>query len=77
MPPAFGVAGDLAHRAPEVLWQAEADDGEDLAQPLQDAVRDARKLVRSNFRLWLQEDLQPPEIDFRLSPSFGHSHGRH
>ena len=23
--------------------------------------------------LWLQADLQPPEIDFRLSPNFGHS----
>ncbi len=27
----------------------------------------------ANFRLWLQADLQPPEIDFRLSPNFGHS----
>ncbi len=27
----------------------------------------------ANFRIWLQADLQPPEIDFRSSPSFGHS----
>ena len=46
--PAFDVAGDLAHRAervlddvgageraPEFVRQAEADDGEDLLQPLQ------------------------------------------
>ncbi len=24
-------------------------------------------------RFWLQGDIQPPEIDFRLSPNFGHS----
>ena len=56
--PAFDVAGDLAHRAervlddvgageraPEFVRQAEADDGEDLVQPLQDAARDARFLM--------------------------------
>ena len=56
--PAFDVAGDLAHRAervlddvgageraPEFVRQAEADDGEDLLQPLQDAARDARFLM--------------------------------
>ena len=56
--PAFDVAGDLAHRAERVLYdvgagerapefvrQAEADDGEDLVQPLQDAARDARFLM--------------------------------
>ena len=49
VPPAFDVAGDLAHRAkgvlddvgageraPELLRQAEADNGEDLLQALQD-----------------------------------------
>ena len=54
----FDVAGDLAHRAervlddvgageraPEFVRQAEADDGEDLLQPLQDAARDARFLM--------------------------------
>ena len=58
MSPAFDVAGDLAHRAervlddvgageraPEFVRQAEADDGEDLLQPLQDAARDARFLM--------------------------------
>ena len=30
-------------------------------------------LARANFCFWLQADLKPPEIDFRLSPSFGHS----
>ena len=52
------VAGGLAHRAERVLYdvgagerapefvrQAEADDGEDLVQPLQDAARDARFLM--------------------------------
>ena len=56
--PAFDVAGGLAHRAERVLYdvgagerapefvrQAEADDGEDLVQPLQDAARDARFLM--------------------------------
>ena len=32
-------------RAPEFVRQAEADDGEDLLQPLQDAARDARFLM--------------------------------
>ena len=58
VPPAFDVAGDLTHRAervlddvgagkraPEFVRQAEADDGEDLVQPLQDAARDARFLM--------------------------------
>ncbi len=26
-----------------------------------------------HFCLWLQADLQPPKIDFRLSPNSGHS----
>ena len=52
---AFEELADLAHRAervlddvgageraPEFVRQAEADDGEDLVQPLQDAARDAR-----------------------------------
>ncbi len=57
--PAFDVAGDLTHRAervlddswcthkpaPEFVRQAEADDGEDLVQPLQDATRHARFLM--------------------------------
>ena len=32
-------------RAPEFVREAEADDGEDLVQPLQDAARDARFLM--------------------------------
>ncbi len=27
----------------------------------------------SDFRLWLQADIQPPKIDFRLTPNNGHS----
>ncbi len=30
-----------------------------------------------NVGSWLQADLQPPKFDFRLSPNFGHSRGRH
>ena len=25
-----------------------------------------------DFRLWLQGDIQPPKIDFRLTPNSGH-----
>ncbi len=28
---------------------------------------------RSNVRIWLQADLQSPEIDFRFTPESGHS----
>ncbi len=28
---------------------------------------------RCDFRLWLQADIQPPEIDFRFAPKSGHS----
>ena len=31
----------------------------------------------ANFRLWLQADIQPPEIDFRSTPESRHSHGHH
>ncbi len=30
-----------------------------------------------NFRLWLQADIQPPEIEVCSSPNSGHSRGRH
>jgi len=26
-----------------------------------------------NVRIWLQGDIQPPKIDFRLTPNNGHS----
>ena len=43
VPSAFStIAGE---RAMEFVRQAEADDGEDLVQPLQDAARDARFLM--------------------------------
>ena len=61
MSPAFDVAGDLglvrtvpsafstmlvqASERRSSVRQAEADDGEDLLQPLQDAARDARFLM--------------------------------
>ena len=34
-------------------------------------------LLAPNVSFWLQADLQPPKFDFRLSPNFGHSRGRH
>ena len=68
VPPAFDVAGDLAHRAegvlddvgageraPELVRQAETDDGEDLVQPLQDAARDARFLMLQTPRQVAQQ----------------------
>ncbi len=30
-----------------------------------------------HVRIWLQADLQPPEIDFRFDPESGHSSGLH
>ena len=42
VPSAFSTMLVQARRAPEFVRQAEADDGEDLVQPLQDAARDAR-----------------------------------
>ena len=63
VPPAFDVAGDLTHRAervlddvgagkraPEFVRQAEADDGEDLVQPLQEGLSGEFVLsLRSGF----------------------------
>ena len=70
--PAFDVAGDLAHRAervlddvgageraPEFVRQAEADDGEDLLQPLQDAARDARFLMLQTPGQVAQQPFRP------------------
>ena len=45
MPSAFIDDVGAGKRAPEFVRQAEADDGEDLVQPLQDAARDARFLM--------------------------------
>ena len=41
----FSTMLSAGERAPEFVRQAEADDGEDLLQPLQDAARDARFLM--------------------------------
>ncbi len=32
-------------------------------------------IKRLHVRVWLQGDIQPPEIDFRLTPNNGHSEG--
>ena len=45
VPSAFSTMLVQAERAPEFVRRAEADDGEDLVQPLQDAARDARFLM--------------------------------
>ncbi len=31
----------------------------------------------TNFRLWLQADIQSPEIEVCFTPESGHSHGHH
>ncbi len=33
----------------------------------------ARIFAHPDFRLWLQADMQSPEIDFRFTPNNGHS----
>ena len=33
----------------------------------------SRKTADADVRFWLQADIVPPEIDFRLTPKSGHS----
>ncbi len=61
------------------FWVHAAQQAQDLnvAEPIADSETRDVKLERLRVRLWLQADLQPPEIDVCSTSNSRHSRGRH
>ncbi len=70
-------ADDSLHSASNQKCSDHCENGEGIKHPAKLPRESSGQKPSRKVSLWLQGDIQPPEIDFRFAPESRHSRGRH